>query len=149
MTYEDCLKEAYEAAEKCRASNKSQLSVNIYEICDEYQDKLKRLCLAHCAKGMLSWNSVTIASESVYSVTFTSLRDICCDICFFWLCCWYLMHFQRLAWNVLRRWRIRWKTVKYFLRRLTVTSTLQPRSAKKQKSPLSSTAATRNVQVII
>ena len=54
LTYEDCLKEAYAAAQKCRASNGAQLTVNIYQICDEYQDKLKRLCLAHCAKGLLS-----------------------------------------------------------------------------------------------
>ena len=54
LTYEDCLKEAYAAAEECRNLNDSQLTVNIYEICSDYQDKLKRLCLAHCAKGLLS-----------------------------------------------------------------------------------------------
>lgn len=52
-TYEDCVKEAYVAAAKCRVSKLSQLTFNIYEICDEYQDKLKRLCSAHCAKGQL------------------------------------------------------------------------------------------------
>ena len=38
MTYEDCLKESLSAAEKCRTTNKSQLAVNIFEICGEYQD---------------------------------------------------------------------------------------------------------------
>jgi len=52
MTYEDCLKEALSAAENCRTTNESQLAVNIYEICDEYQDKLKTLCVDYCAKGM-------------------------------------------------------------------------------------------------
>ena len=55
------LKEAYAAAEECRNLNDSQLTVKVYEICEEYRDKLKRLCLAHCAKGLLSYNFVTFA----------------------------------------------------------------------------------------
>lgn len=39
------------AGEKCRVSKLSLLTFNIYEICDRHQDKLKRLCSAHCAKG--------------------------------------------------------------------------------------------------
>jgi len=52
MTYEDCLKESLSSAEKCRTTNKSQLAVYIFEICGEYQDKLKTLCVDYCAKGM-------------------------------------------------------------------------------------------------
>ncbi|KAJ7333653.1 hypothetical protein OS493_017197 [Desmophyllum pertusum] len=50
MTYEDCVKEAYEEGAKCRLSNASHLKVDIYDICDGYQEKLKRLCSVHCAK---------------------------------------------------------------------------------------------------
>ena len=53
LTYEDCLKKVYEAAEHCRAqSDETQLSVSFNDICDGYQEKLKRLCLAHSAKGL-------------------------------------------------------------------------------------------------
>ena len=52
MTYEDCMKEAYELAEKCRAnSSQSQLTIDNKNICDEYEKKLKSLCSAQCAKG--------------------------------------------------------------------------------------------------
>lgn len=52
-TYEDCVKEAYMAAAKCRVSRLPLLTFNIYKVCDGYQEKLKRLCSAHCAKGQL------------------------------------------------------------------------------------------------
>ena len=56
MTYEDCMKEAYELAEKCRAdSSQSQLTIDNKNVCDEYEKKLKSLCSAHCAKGWLSY----------------------------------------------------------------------------------------------
>ena len=42
-TYEDCVKEAYMAAAKCRVSRLPLLTFNIYQVCDGYQDKLKRL----------------------------------------------------------------------------------------------------------
>lgn len=52
MTYEDCMKEAYELAEKCRAhSSQSQLTIDNKNVCDEYEKKLKSLCSAQCAKG--------------------------------------------------------------------------------------------------
>jgi len=42
---------AYIAAAKCRVARLPLLTFNIYEVCDGYQDKLKRLCSDHCAKG--------------------------------------------------------------------------------------------------
>ena len=72
LTYEDCLKKVYEAAEHCRAqSDETQLSVSFNDICDGYQEKLKRLCLAHSAKGLywlskkLVWHAskVTVCSN--------------------------------------------------------------------------------------
>ncbi|KAJ7333655.1 hypothetical protein OS493_017199 [Desmophyllum pertusum] len=52
MTYEDCVKEANVLNGKCRRdANNSQLTIDITNICDEYQRKLKSLCAAHCAKA--------------------------------------------------------------------------------------------------
>lgn len=51
LSYEDCVKEAYEAGAKCRMSNVSYLKADINEVCDGHQEKLKRLCSIHCAKG--------------------------------------------------------------------------------------------------
>ena len=41
-------------AAKCREINENQLKVDIYKTCDEYLVRLKKFCLAHCAKGQLS-----------------------------------------------------------------------------------------------
>lgn len=52
VTYEDCVKEAYMLAGKCRGdSNDSQLTNVKKNICDEYEKKLRSLCSAHCGKG--------------------------------------------------------------------------------------------------
>ncbi|XP_015750838.1 PREDICTED: uncharacterized protein LOC107330791 [Acropora digitifera] len=51
LTYEDCLKEAYVIAAKCREINENQLKVDIYKTCDEYLVRIKKLCLAYCAKA--------------------------------------------------------------------------------------------------
>lgn len=40
-------------AAKCREINENQLKVDIYKTCDEYLVRLKKFCLAHCAKGQL------------------------------------------------------------------------------------------------
>ena len=52
-TYEDCVKEASMLVGKCRGqSNHSQLKItDINKICDAYENELKSLCSANCAKG--------------------------------------------------------------------------------------------------
>ena len=49
LTYEECVKQAAAAKGKCRRSNSSYLNVD--KICNDFEEKLKRLCTAHCAKG--------------------------------------------------------------------------------------------------
>jgi len=49
MTYDDCMKEAYELAEKCRAdSSQAQLTIDDKNVRDEYEKKLKSLFRSLC-----------------------------------------------------------------------------------------------------
>lgn len=59
-TYEVCVKEANVLVGKCRRdSNGSQITIDMKKICDEYEEKLKRICSAHCAKGKHRDSDVT------------------------------------------------------------------------------------------
>ena len=49
LTYEECVKQAAAATGTCRRSNSSYLNVD--KICKDFEQKLKKLCAAHCARG--------------------------------------------------------------------------------------------------